>query len=148
MIENINNDLKTAMKEKDSFKLSVLRMLKSALQLEQIAKKHELSDQEVSTVIKKQVKIRKDSLAEYQKYGSLDSVESLEQEIAILDSYLPAEMEEAEIIAVIDSVFAEVLPTSIKDMGKVMKILNEKLASQNADMSLVSKIVKEKLNNM
>ena len=52
MIENINNDLKTAMKEKDSFKLSVLRMLKSALQLEQIAKKHELSDQEVSTVIK------------------------------------------------------------------------------------------------
>ena len=101
MIENINNDLKTAMKEKDSFKLSVLRMLKSALQLEQIAKKHELSDQEVSTVIKKQVKIRKDSLAEYQKYGSLDSVESLEQEIAILDSYLPAEMEEAEIIATV-----------------------------------------------
>ena len=148
MIENINNDLKTDMKEKDSFKLSVLRMLKSALQLEQIAKKHQLSDQEVSTVIKKQVKIRKDSLVEYQKYGSLDSVESLEQEIAILDSYLPAEMEEAEIIAVIDSVFAEVLPTSIKDMGKVMKILNEKLASQNADMSLVSKIVKEKLNNM
>ena len=148
MIENINNDLKTAMKEKDSFKLSVLRMLKSALQLEQIAKKHELSDQEVSTVIKKQVKIRKDSLAEYQKYGSLDFVESLEQEIAILDSYLPAEMEEAEIIATIDSVFAETLPNGIKDMGKVMKILNEKLASQNADMSLVSKIVKEKLNNM
>ena len=57
-------------------------------------------------------------------------------------------MEEAEIIATIDSVFAETLPNGIKDMGKVMKILNEKLASQNADMSLVSKIVKEKLNNM
>lgn len=148
MIENINNDLKTAMKEKNSFKLSVLRMLKSALQLEQIAKKHELTDQEISTVIKKQVKIRKDSLAEYQKYGSTDSVKSLEKEIVILDSYLPAEMEEAEIIATIDSVFAETLPNGIKDMGKVMKILNEKLASQNADMSLVSKIVKEKLNNM
>ena len=74
MIENINNDLKNAMKEHDTFKLSVLRMLKSALQLEQIAKKHELDDSEVSSVIKKQVKVRKDSIEEYNKYGKEDSV--------------------------------------------------------------------------
>ena len=89
MLEEINNDLKTAMKEHDSFKLSVIRMLKSALQLEQIAKKHELDDSEVTSVIKKQVKLRKDSISEYEKYGKVDSVKDLEKEIEILSSYLP-----------------------------------------------------------
>ena len=74
MNNKINEDLKSAMKEKDTFKLSVLRMLKSALQMEQIAKKHELSDTEVASVIKKQVKVRKDSVEEYKKYGKDDSV--------------------------------------------------------------------------
>ena len=148
MNNKINEDLKSAMKEKDTFKLSVLRMLKSALQMEQIAKKHELSDTEVASVIKKQVKIRKDSVEEYKKYGKDDSVKDLEQEIAILENYLPEEMSQAEIEAVINSVFETVKPTSMKDMGLVMKNVNELLADKNADMSLVSKLVKEKLSNM
>ena len=73
----INDDLKSAMKEKDAFKLSVLRMLKSALQLEKIAKKHELDDNEIITVIKKQVKLRKDSILEYKKYNKEESVKDL-----------------------------------------------------------------------
>ena len=81
MYEKINEDLKNAMKEKDTFKLSVLRMLKSALQLEQIAKKHELDDNEVAAVLKKQVKVRKDSLEEYKKYDKAELVESLEKEV-------------------------------------------------------------------
>ncbi|HIS11992.1 MAG TPA: GatB/YqeY domain-containing protein [Candidatus Onthocola stercoravium] len=148
MNNKINEDLKSAMKEKDTFKLSVLRMLKSALQMEQIAKKHELSDTEVASVIKKQVKVRKDSVEEYKKYGKDDSVKDLEQEIAILENYLPEEMSQAEIEAVINSVFETVKPTSMKDMGLVMKNVNELLADKNADMSLVSKLVKEKLSNM
>ena len=148
MIEKINDDLKIAMKEKDAFKLSVLRMLKSALQMEQIAKKHELGDSEIASVIKKQVKLRKDSIEEYKKYGKDESVKSLEQEIAILDAYLPEEMSEAQIVEVIDAIIAEVKPTSMKDMGKVMKSINEKLANANADMSLVSKLVKDKLSNI
>lgn len=148
MNNKINEDLKSAMKEKDTFKLSVLRMLKSALQMEQIAKKHELSDTEVASVIKKQVKIRKDSVEEYKKYGKDDSVKDLEQEIAILEAYLPEEMSQAEIEEVINSVFETVKPTSMKDMGSVMKNVNELLADKNADMSLVSKLVKEKLSNM
>lgn len=144
----INEDLKSAMKEKDAFKLSVLRMLKSALQLEQIAKKHELSDTEIANVIKKQVKVRKDSIEEYRKYGKEESVKNLEEEIAILDAYLPEEMSELEIIKVIDSVFANVKPTSMKDMGIIMKNVNELLADKNADMSLVSKLVKDKLSNI
>ena len=148
MNTKINEDLKVAMKEKDAFKLSVLRMLKSALQMEQIAKKHELSDTEVSSVIKKQVKVRKDSILEYKKYGKEESVKNLEEEIAILDAYLPEEMTQEEVEKVIDTVFASVKPTSMKDMGMVMKSVNEALADKNADMSLVSKLVKEKLSKM
>ncbi len=145
MYEKINEDLKNAMKEKDTFKLSVLRMLKSALQLEQIAKKHELDDNEISAVLKKQVKVRKDSLEEYKKYDKAELVESLEKEIAILDAYLPEEMSESEITKVVEDVIDEVKPTSMKDMGIVMKKVNEQLIGKNADMSLVSKLVKEKI---
>ncbi len=148
MNEKINNDLKIAMKEKDTFKLSVLRMLKSSLQLEAIAKKHELSDSEIMSVIKKQVKVRKDSVEEYKKYGKDESVKSLEKEIAILDAYLPEEMSEAQIMEVINAVIEDVRPTSMKDMGMVMKCVNEKLADANADMSLVSSLVKDKLSNI
>ena len=144
MNEQIANDLKNAMKNGDKFKLSVLRMLKSALQLESISKKHELTDDEVMSVIKKQVKTKKDSIIEFQKYNKTAEVEKLEEEIKILDTYLPAEMTEDEIKKVIDEVFKELNPTSMKDMGGVMKKLNEKIT--NADMSLVSKLVRERLN--
>lgn len=145
MYEKINEDLKNAMKEKDTFKLSVLRMLKSALQLEQIAKKHELDDNEVAVVLKKQVKVRKDSLEEYKKYDKAELVESLEKEIAILDVYLPEEMNKEDITKVVEDAINEVKPTSMKDMGLVMKKVNELLVGKNADMSLVSKLVKEQI---
>ena len=142
----INDDLKSAMKEKDAFKLSVLRMLKRALQLEKLAKKHELDDNEIITVIKKQVKLRKDSILEYKKYNKEESVKDLEKEIEILSVYLPEEMSIEEINALIDEVFKDTNPSSIKDMGNVMKLVNEKIAGKNADMSLISKTVKEKLS--
>lgn len=145
MYEKINEDLKVAMKEKDTFKLSVLRMLKSALQLEQISKKHELDDNEVSTVLKKQVKLRKDPLAEYEKYGKTDSVKQLEDEIEILSNYLPEELDAKSVEALVDEAINEVNPTSMKEMGLVMKKINELLVGKNADMSLVSKLVKEKI---
>lgn len=144
MNEKIANDLKAAMKSGDKFKLSVLRMLKSALQLESISKKHELSDDEVMSVVKKQVKTRKDSIEEFKKYNKTEEVEKLEQEIEILNTYLPEEMSEEEISKVIDEVFNELNPTSMKEMGMVMKELNAKIT--NADMSLVSKMVKERLS--
>ena len=143
MNSKIAEDLKLAMKSGDKFKLSVLRMLKSALQLDSISKKHELNDDEVMSVIKKQVKTRKDSIEEFKKYGKDEEVTKLEQEIEILNAYLPEEMTEEEISKVIDEIFNELNPTSMKDMGRVMKELNSKIT--NADMSLVSKMVKERL---
>ena len=144
MNNKIAEDLKLAMKSGDKFKLSVLRMLKSALQLESISKKHELSDDEVMSVIKKQVKTRKDSIEEFKKYNKTEEVAKLEQEIETLNAYLPEEMSEEEIKQVINDVFKELNPTSMKDMGGVMKVLNTKIT--NADMSLVSKLVKERLS--
>jgi hypothetical protein len=146
MNNKISEDLKETMKNGDKFKLSVLRMLKSALLLEAkaVSKDHELTDEEVIKVIKKQVKTRKDSIAEYQKYERLDEVESLEKEVEVLNAYLPEEMTEEEIVKVIEEVFDMVKPTSMKDMGLIMKELNTKIT--NADMSLVSKLVKERLS--
>ena len=145
MYEKINEDLKNAMKSKDTFKLSVLRMLKSALQLEQISKKHELDDNEIASVLKKQVKVRKDSLEEYKKYNKEDEVEKLEKEISVLSVYLPEELSEEEIEKIVLSAIDEIKPTSMKDMGLVMKKVGELLLGKNADMSLVSKLVKEKI---
>ena len=147
MVEQINKDLKEAMKTQDKFALSVLRMLKSALQLEKISLKRELLDQDVLMVIKKNVKQRKDSIAEYEKYGKTEEMENLEKEIQILQKYLPEELTEEQIDAKILEVFESVNPTSMKDMGPIMKTLTEQIGTV-ADMSLVSKKVKEKLMNL
>ncbi len=144
MNEKIANDLKDAMKSGDKFKLSVIRMLKSSLQLEKINKMHDLTDDEVIAVIKKQVKMRKDSIAEFEKFGKVEEVQNLQKEIEILNVYLPEEMSEEQVLKVIDEVFNELKPTSMRDMGNVMKVLNTKIT--NADMSLVSKLVKERLS--
>ena len=146
MFEKISNDLVTAMKEKDTFKLSVLRMLKSALKNEEINKKSALTDDEVLLVIKKQVKTRKDSKAEYESYNRLDLAEDLEKEISILSSYLPDELSIEEINKIIDDTINEIKPDGIKAMGTIIKTISATYGAR-VDMGLVSKIVKEKLMN-
>ncbi len=146
MFEKINDDLVAAMKKQDKFSLGVLRMLKSALQLEKINKKDDLSDEEVLAVIKKQVKMRTDSIAEFQKFEKTKEIENLEKEILLLKSYLPEEMSEAEVDQKIREVFLNLKPTSMKDMGSIMKELQN--VASRTDMSLVSKKVKEKLMNL
>lgn len=147
MFDKIKKDLMTAMKKQDKFKLSVLRMLKSALQAEEINKKSELTDDEVLNIIKKQVKVRNASLEEYKEYGRYDLANDLAQEIEILKSYLPEELSNEELIKIIDEQFNIINPTSIKDMGKVIKAISNVVGTR-ADMGEVSKIVKEKINNL
>ena len=144
MENQIDNDLKLALKTGDKFTLSVLRMLKSEIINEsRKGSLHTLTDDDVLKVIKKGVKTRKDSIEEYKKYGKLDTVNELAKEVDILNKYLPQEMSEEEIIKVVDEVFEELKPSSMKDMGNLMKVISSKIT--NADMSLVSKIVKDKL---
>ena len=143
LIEQITSDMTSAMKAQDKFKLSVLRMLKSALQLEKISLKKELEEKDIIAVIKRNVKQRKDSIAEYQKYGKTLEVENLEKEIEVLKAYLPEELSEQEIDQKIEEVFQQVQPESIKEMGKIMKMLTEEIGSV-ADMSMVSQKVKQR----
>lgn len=145
MIEKVDNDLKLALKEQDKFKLSVLRMLKSEFVNEsRKGTLHELTDDEAIKVIKRQVKVRKDSITEYTGYGKMDLVSDLEKEVEILSVYLPEEMTEEQINKVIDEVFEELKPQSMKDMGAVMKAVSAKIT--NADMALVSKNIKDRLS--
>lgn len=145
MRERILEDLKNAMKQRDKEKLSVVRMVKSAMQMEELNKKRELNDNEVIDVISKQIKTRKDSIKEFEKGGREDLVEKTSNEIDILVEYLPEQLSESEISEIIDKVFDEVKPQSAKDMGKVMKTLTP-LVKGKADMGMVSSIVKSKLN--
>ena len=143
MFEHINEDLKDALKSGDKFKLSVLRMIKSALQLEAINKKSDLVDEDVLVVLKRQVKQRNDSLSEFERLGKTEAAEDLRKEIEIINSYLPEEASLEEIEKSVDDAFKEINPTSMKEMGLVMKYVTEHL--KNADMTKVSGIVKERL---
>lgn len=145
MNEKIKKDLINSMKEQDKFKLSVLRMLKSALQKEEINKKSDLTDEEVLNVIKKEVKVRNASLEEYIEYNRNDLADNLKKEIEILKTYLPKELSHEELIKIIDEQFDIINPTSIKDIGNVIKAVSS-IVGTRADMSEVSKIVKEKLS--
>ena len=142
--ERINNDLKEAMKSKDSFRLSVIRMVKGAMQLAKPNPIDELTDDDVITVISKQIKLINDSIKEFEAAGRSDLVEQNKKEIEILNTYMPKQLSEEELTEIIDKVFEEVKPTSQKDMGLIMKNISP-LVKGKADMSLVNKLVKERL---
>ena len=145
MFDKIKSDLLESMKSGDKFKLGVLRMLKSALQMEQISLNHELNDDEVLTVIRREVKKRNSSITEYEKFNKLDTVEDLKHEISILEEYLPAMLSNEDIEKIIDETIAEYDNPDIKSMGKIIAEVKTK-TNGNADMSLVSKLVKERLS--
>ena len=141
MFEKVNNDLVAAMKSGDKFTLSVLRMLKSAIIYEQTnGEKHELTDDDIMSVIKKQVKTRKTSMEEYLSYDRKDLANKLKKEIDILSKYLPEELTK-----IIDEIITELKPDGMKGMGMVIKAVSAKCGAA-ADMKKVSSIVKEKLS--
>ena len=145
--DRIMNDLKEAMKNKDSFKLSVIRMVKGAIQLEKINKKRDLNDEEVIDVISKQIKLRKDSINEFEKAGRNDLADTTKKEVEVLNEYMPEQLSSEEVNKIIDEAFVKVNPTSQKDMGLIMKEVTPK-AKGKADMGEVSRIIKEKLSNI
>ena len=147
MKERLMNDLVNAMKNKDKETLAALRMLKGAIQLEEINNKHELTDSEFISVLSKQIKMRKESVLEFTKASREDLLNQTQNEIEILSKYMPEQLSEEEVLKIIDEVFLAVKPESNKDMGKVMGLITPKLKGK-ADMSFVSKIIRERLSNM
>jgi len=144
-MERLNQDLKQAMKDKDTVKLSVIRMVKAAVKNEEIQKGGPLSDDDVLTVLTRERKQRYDSLHEFEKAGREDLASKTREEIAVLTSYLPEQLSEAELRELVRETIAAVGATSKREMGKVMGALMPKVKGR-ADGSLVQKIVAETLN--
>ena len=144
MVEKLEKDMITAMKEKDKDTLTVIRMIKASLKQEQIDHKKEINDDLLIDVVNKQIKMRRDSLVEFEKGNRQDLIEKTNSEINVLMAYLPEQLSKEEVEKIIDEIFEEVKPTSMKEMGLIMKKVSEKMP--NADMTLVSSIVKTKLS--
>ena len=144
MVEKLKQDMVEAMKNKEKERLTVIRMVKAAMDQEHIDRKKEINDELLIDVVNKQIKMRKDSIVEFEKGGRSDLVEKTQSEVDMLMAYLPEQLSEEEVVKIIDEIFAEVKPESQKDMGKVMKEATAKLKGK-ADMKEVSNIIKEKL---
>ena len=141
LIEKLAADLKQSMLAKDAARTSTLRMLKSAIEYYKIEKKQEtLTDADVTSVIKKQIKQRQDSIEGFTKGGRTDLVTNEQAELAVLKAYLPDELSPVEVEAIVKAVIAEVGATTKTDMGKVMKAVQTKTAGR-ADNRLVSQLV-------
>lgn len=145
MRDKILNDLKEAMKSQDKERLSVIRMVKGAIQMEELNTKRELNDDEVISIIAKQIKTRKESIVEFEKGNRNDLIEKTNSEIKLLEEYMPEQLSSEEVIEVIDKVFNEINPTGMSDMGKIMGKLNPLLKGK-ADMGFVSSVVKERIS--
>ena len=144
--EKIDNDYKEAMKARDSVRSSTLSFLRAQLKNVLIDQRlPKLEDADVLTVIKKQIKQRQDSIAQFAQGGRQDLVDKEKQELAILKSYLPEEMSAEELKAIIQSAVQEAQAKTMKDMGNVMKLVLPKVAGR-ADSKAVSDLVRQSLS--
>ncbi|MBR4283639.1 MAG: GatB/YqeY domain-containing protein [Anaerotignum sp.] len=142
--EQLFADLKTAMKEKDTLKKDTVQLIRSGILQFEKDNKVELDDEGVMEIITKQLKSRRDSLPDFVKSGREDLIEKLNKEIEILLSYLPEQLSEEEIAKIVEEAIAETGAASVKEMGKVMGIVNPKLKGR-ADMKVVGALVKKLL---
>ena len=143
--DRLQEDWKTALKAKDKFKTSVISTAKAAILLVEKTDNRKLEEDEVITILAREVKQRRESMLEFEKGNRQDLVDECEAEIKILLGYLPKQLDEEEIKQIVKESAEEVGANSIKDMGKVMSAVRPKVAGK-ADGKLVSQIVKDYLN--
>jgi hypothetical protein len=141
----INDDVKVAMKAKDKPRLGVLRLITAAIKQREVDEQITLNDEQVLAVLEKMVKQRKDSIAQYEKAGRDELAQQEAFEIGIIQDYLPEQLSDDEIDALIAEAISSSGAESMKDMGKVMGMLKPKLAGR-ADMGKVSQIIKKQLS--
>jgi uncharacterized protein YqeY len=144
----ITEDMKTAMKAKDTVALNVVRALKSAIKYAAIEKHGadgDLDDAEALVVVRREIKKRQDSISQFETAGRTDLADNEKAEVAVLEKYLPAAMSEADLIKLVEDAIAETGAASKKDMGKVMKLVQER-SEGRADNKLISTEVSKWLN--
>jgi len=143
--QQLTEDMKTAMRAKDSVTLNVVRGLKSAIKyaaIEKFGAEGELEDTDAIAVVRKEIKKRQDSVTSYESANRADLVDTEKAEIAVLEKYLPAAMSSEDLIKLVESVIAELGATSKKDMGAVMKLLGERAAGRADNRVLSTEVAK------
>jgi uncharacterized protein YqeY len=143
--EQIISDLTASMKAQDAQRTSTLRMVKAAMMNRKIEKGGELDDDEMQKLLRSLVKQRRDSIEQYEKAGRQELVDKEQAEITVIETYLPQAASVAEIEAAVAAAIAETGASSIKDMGKVMKVAQAALVGKNADGKVVADTVKSRL---
>jgi len=146
ILDQLNEDMKAAMKAKEKERLTTIRMVKAALQNEKIAKGRELTPDEEITILSREKKQRMDSYEEFSKAGREDLIEKLEKELEVVNQYLPEQLSDDEVRSIVKETIDEVGAESMKDMGKVMTNIMPKVAGA-ADGSKINQMVKEELSN-
>ncbi|HJX59474.1 MAG TPA: GatB/YqeY domain-containing protein [Patescibacteria group bacterium] len=145
--DTITKQIAEALKARDEIRLSTLRLLSSALNYEFIAKQHKLSEEEELVVVGREAKKRKEAIEAYEKAGAQDRADKERKELEILSAWLPAQMPDNEIEAIVTEAISQTGATSIAEMGKVMGAAMAKVAGR-ADGTKVSEMVKQKLSNL
>jgi len=146
--EKIQKDIVTAMKAKDELRLSVLRMVKSAVQLKEVEKLRALDDAESIQLLQTLLKQRKESIDQFSKGGRQDLVDKETKELAIIESYLPAGASETEMDAAVTQAIADTKAASIKQMGAVVKAAKEILTGKTVDGKALSARVRDRLSKL
>lgn len=141
----IQEDVKAAMRSKDKERLGTLRLITAAIKQKEVDERIELTDTDVLAVLEKMVKQRNDSISQYQQAGRDDLVAKEQAELDIIKTYLPEQMSEAELEALVSDIVAATGASGMQDMGKVMGQVKPKVQGR-ADMGLVSKMVKARLS--
>lgn len=141
----ITDDMKLALKAQDKSALKAIRMILGAIKQKEIDERIELNDGQVMAVIQKMVKQRKDSISQFSEAGRTDLVEVEEEELSIINNYMPKQLSESEIEAAVIKAISDTGANSMKDMGKLMGMLKGQLDGK-ADMGQVSQIIKSKLS--
>jgi uncharacterized protein YqeY len=144
-LDRINQDLAAAMKAQQPGRLSTLRMVKAALKNREIEKMAPLEDAESIRVLQSLVKQRRDSAEQYRQANRPELAEKEEAEICVIEQYLPAAIDEASLVRIVEEALAEIGATSARDMGRAMKAVMSKLAGQSVDGKIVNQLVKARL---
>ena len=144
--ERISEDMKTAMRSGEKDRLAVIRLLQAAIKQREVDERITLDDAQITSVLEKMIKQRKESIVAFEKGGRSDLVAKENSEIAVLQPYLPAQLSDAELDALIAEAIASTGAASIKDMGKVMGVVKGKAAGR-ADMGAVSARIKAALGS-
>ncbi len=140
LLERIDQDMKKAMLAKDQARLDTIRFLKSAIKYVAIDKEGALADADVMQVIQKQIKQRKESIQQFRNAGRAELAAKEEQEVAVIESYLPSQLQDAELLKLVEAEVKALGAVTKKDFGRAMKVCTEKLAGQ-ADNKRISEIL-------